>query len=340
MGAHGSTADDGPRAPAVLEAPSQERLQGLAVEAGETFAKGLWAVAEAEQRRWIAERDRLEKAAQELRAALQKLQEERNSFEEEKLRYGPGGSELLDPVLLNVGGETTLEVSREALTQCQGSFLASAFSNWNQPKDAQGRVFIDFSAKFFVPLADYLRTRRTECKGAPVARPPTFSDPGEERHFCAMLQHFGILDWVYHQEPIVFKLDMAHFTYAVLPQQSCDLNQAMTDMRGVTVEVPRGWEVLKTSSSGFEGIITKLCGHAWGAGVLLALDDQTASEPAKIAGFRTCISDSGAAGSRFDKVVNWFEAVSPDCRRFKFAGSSYRLVIRMQSHRGPVLSAC
>eukprot|EP00930_Biecheleria_cincta_P059146 TRINITY_DN44903_c0_g1_i1.p1 TRINITY_DN44903_c0_g1~~TRINITY_DN44903_c0_g1_i1.p1 ORF type:complete len:352 (-),score=70.90 TRINITY_DN44903_c0_g1_i1:8-1036(-) len=341
MGAKGSTelGADELRAPAVLAAPSQERLQSLAAEAGDAFAKGLWAVAEAEQRRWIAERDRLEKADQDLRAAQKQLEEERKRFEEEKLRYGPGGLELLDPVKLNVGGETTLEVSRETLTQCQGSFLASAFSNWDQPKDSQGRVFIDFSARLFVPLVDYLRARRTECNAAALAQPPSFSDHDDERNFCAMLQHFGILDWVFHQEPIVFKLDLADFTYAMLPQQSPDLNQAMTDMRGISVEVPRGWEVLRTSSSGFEEIITMLCGHSWGAGLLLALDDVESSELANIAGFRTSISDSGAPGSRFDKAVNWFETVSPDCRRFKFAGSSYRLIIRMQCRRGPVLIA-
>merc|ERR1712194_697342 len=71
-----------------------------------------------------------------------------------------------DPmVLLNVGGEVTLEVHLSTLRCFEGSHLAELFTGaWETklPRDPQGRIFIDCRSDLFVQLVNFLRQCRLE----------------------------------------------------------------------------------------------------------------------------------------------------------------------------------
>lgn len=386
-----------PQEPAALNI-SSDSLCRLAWDAGGVFAATLESYARQEMARWRTEFDKLEKVADQLREAKRLLEEERRVFEEEKLRFGPlksdGGSDVVD---LNVGGKETVTVSRAALTQCKGSFLAAGFSGrWDSelPKDAQGRIFIDFPPEIFMPLVNHLRLRRIE--DAPTPPPPPLGDPATDELFLEMLQHFGILDWLYRQRGVDegCQVRVGEYSYSVLPPQRPATGSALTEMRGAKVVVPRGWSVLSSEHEGFEDVIRELTRHSWGCGVLLvherggadgkaggednaadgsAPEDATeeleittqqgpfprlpgpqapqAPPPAAPAeqssgpggqlgaargsfcGYRTKLSQSGPAGSKFQNPPRWFEAVEEGGRRFAFVGSSYRLVIRTRAPR-------
>merc|ERR1719277_187862 len=142
-------------------------------------------------------------------------------FEEEKLRYAPGGSERSQAVALNVGGVAQLSVSRRTFTQCEDSMLAASFGgNWDLPTDPEGRVFVDFSPDVFLPLVEHLRQRRIEDPmGAPTPPPPPFADSVTDERFLDMLRHYGVLDWVYRQQPVQHQVRIGEYSYAVLPPQ-------------------------------------------------------------------------------------------------------------------------
>jgi len=307
-------------------------LETLAAKAGAAFEAALARFAKQEQQRWVEERDRLQEHASQLRAMERKIQEERDRFEEEKRRFcKPGGTETSEMVTLNVGGEANVAVTRSTLTQCEDSMLAAAFSGrWEElPQDSGGRVYVDFAPILFLPLLEHLKARRREEPGGAIVQPPaSFEDPLRDEQFIDMLRHYRMLDWVYRQAPVEHQLTIGDFQYSVLPPQSPDTSTALTDMRGVEVTVPRGWQVLQHSAMYFELVIRELTKHGWGAGLLLVRCDDTDDG---FDGYRTRLSTSGAAGSRFTDPPKWFQVVNGRGRTFKFAGSSYRLVIRSQA---------
>lgn len=402
-----------------------DALCRLAWDAGGLFATTLESYARQELERWRAEFEKLEKAADQLKEAKRLLEEDRRLFEEEKQRFASGSSEASDIVELNVGGKETVSVSRAALTQCKGSFMATGFSGrWDSelPKDSAGRIFIDFPPELFMPLVNHLRVRRIE--ETPTPPPAPLADPVADELFVEMLQHFGILDWLYRQRAVDegCQVRIGEYCYAVLPPQRPATGSALTEMRGAKVVVPRGWQVLSSNHEGFEDAIRELTRHSWGCGVLLVQDPSGGSEegpgyggnknpaaspslvpdagasgdasgsdsgserkltaegavvwelqstpqvgpfprlpgpqvpvapPLTVAptsaegqaelvrgaevgsfsGYRTRLSQSGPAGSKFLNPPKWFESVEENGRRFAFAGSSYRIVIRSRAPR-------
>jgi len=96
-------------------------------------------------------------------------------------------------VLLNIGGDRTLEVLRSTLQVVEGSHLADLFRDgWEHrlPRDAEGRVFIDCPADVFVPMVDYLREYRLA--GGRMPPYPTFDRPDQAEAFSRMLRYYGL----------------------------------------------------------------------------------------------------------------------------------------------------
>eukprot|EP00928_Gymnodinium_smaydae_P042700 TRINITY_DN28713_c0_g1_i1.p1 TRINITY_DN28713_c0_g1~~TRINITY_DN28713_c0_g1_i1.p1 ORF type:complete len:516 (-),score=108.07 TRINITY_DN28713_c0_g1_i1:97-1575(-) len=297
----------------------EDCLHKLARDAGAAFAAALERFAEQERERWARERRKVEQDRE-------RLEHERALFEEEKLRYGPQGTQNSETVRLNVGGEAVMDVSRGVFTQCEGSMLAAEFSGrWERPTDADGRIFVDFPVAVFDPLVQHLRLRQM-ANGESIPVPPVLPDPALDDLFVNMLEHYDVLDWVYRQAPVEPKVVIGDYAYSVLPPQDPKTAKALIDMRGMTVRIPRGWRVVSADLDGFEETLSQVLGYSWGAGMLLVSDRQGSS--ASFSGYRTNISTSGVVGSKFENPPAWFDSVSEDGSTLKFAGSSYRLLIR------------
>eukprot|EP01026_Neomeris_dumetosa_P072122 TRINITY_DN732_c0_g1_i1.p2 TRINITY_DN732_c0_g1~~TRINITY_DN732_c0_g1_i1.p2 ORF type:complete len:300 (+),score=42.82 TRINITY_DN732_c0_g1_i1:85-984(+) len=74
---------------------------------------------------------------------------------------------------LNIGG-TLVSTTKGTLCLLEGSKLAQFFAVDNNPeflRDKQGRIFLDYDPKLFVPLLDYLRRRRISGSTAPPVVP-------------------------------------------------------------------------------------------------------------------------------------------------------------------------
>lgn len=309
-------------------------LLTLAQTAGAAFVESLKDFAEQEQTRWVEERRKLEELRVRLQRKADKLTEDCQRFEEERLRYGPGSACDDDVVALNVGGEARVSVTRSTLTQCQGSMLAAAFSGrWDLRKDDNGEIFIDCSPKLFLPLVEHLRQRAKEKPDKPPALPPPcFEDPVADEQFVDMLRYYGVLDWVYRQRPVEIQVEKGDYCYSVLPPVPQDTNKALIEMRGMHVVIPRGWYVLGVADANFDEALKELTRHPFGCGVFVMHDkpggeSNYTSSSSRYCGYRTCLSTSGDAGSKFETPPRWFEWVSGDGREMRFAGSSYRLVI-------------
>lgn len=325
-------------------------LEDMAIELGGQFAAALKRFAEQEKKRLDAERLKWEAAQTQLEEARQQLEEDRRLFQEatraqeamqasaaaasrsleaiqaEYLAEGlQDGSD--DIVVLNVGGQEKLSVTRGALTQCPGSALADAFNGRRPtlPKDTEGSTFIDFAPQIFLPLVEHLRLRYVQVPGSTVLPPPApLPDAVLDEQFVAMLHHFGVLDWVYRQRPVEFQVTIGDYHYSVLPPQPPTMAQTLSDMRGLTVTVPRGWEVLDSGVEGFENIIWEMTSNSWGCADLIVAQGRGFGH----VGYRTRLDPGGSVGSKVEEFFPWFETSADGGRQLKFTSDSYRLIIR------------
>lgn len=340
---------------------SEGYLETLAREAGAAFSAGLQRLADEEQQRWKEERLRLQEEWQLLERSKQSFQEvllemgEAVPLQSAEAQRGDSpmsvaaeeaspnlSADLPDMVHLNVGGQAQVKISRAALTQCEGSRLALEFGpaggEADLQKDADGHILIDFVPSVFLPLVDHLRMRHIEAfhlqqaqvQGQAPARQPLLpplplADPHLDHQFVEMLQYYGVLDWVYRQRPVDFKVRLGDYVYSVLPAQPPDMGQVLNEMRGFTVTVPRGWQVLNSLDDGFDRVIWELTKRCWGTSVLIAQEAL-----GNYAGYRTPLSPNGVAGS-VEAPARWFENVSEGGSKLRFGGLSSRVVIRSRA---------
>lgn len=175
------------------------------------------------------ERARLDAERAELARMRAQLERERELFESSK-RQALGDSSPSDygstskkaqmaledeeedsVVLINVGGETTIEVQRSTLRVFESSHLADLFTgSWERqlPRDSKGHIFMDCRADAFVPLVEFLRqcrlkrnlamkaTSNGEGKAAGGGRwkvaLPTFDKAEQAEGFMRTLRYFGL----------------------------------------------------------------------------------------------------------------------------------------------------
>jgi hypothetical protein len=111
----------------------------------------------------------------------------------------PKAGKESDIVYLNIGGTTTIAVSRRILTQFEDSVLASKFcgrSDDSLAKDKEGNFFIDEDPAVFLRLVNFLRMvdktkKRTDLQ-VPVPTP--------DSQFCWLLEYYDLMLFVYpHQ---------------------------------------------------------------------------------------------------------------------------------------------
>jgi hypothetical protein len=110
----------------------------------------------------------------------------------------PKAGKESDVLHLNVGGTTTIAVSRRILTQFEDSMLASKFCGRlddSLEKDKEGNFFIDEDPAVFLRLVNFLRvvdkTKRADLQ-VPVPKP--------DFPFCWLLEHYDLMLSVYpHQ---------------------------------------------------------------------------------------------------------------------------------------------
>jgi len=305
--------------------------QALAVEAARSFGEGLRCIVSAasalvaeQELRATQELLKLTEERGRLLKERQVLELDRSRFEEERRLFAPGGVEMSDMVPLNVGDEVMLAVLRSTLTQCTDSMLAAAFSGrWELPRDKDGRVFIDFPSMLFVPLIEHLRMRRIEDDHDHAPPPPYLGSADLEAQFQRMLRYYGVEDWVYRRDPVAHSLSIGDQNYGVLPPRAPEENEALSDMKGQIVEVPRGWEVLSSTSEAFDDVIRELTSHGWGAAFLCVINEKGGFD-----GYRTTLHSGGPAGSISSLSTGWPEVTGEDERSYEFPSSSYRLVVR------------
>lgn len=260
---------------------------------------------------------RLAEATDQLRQAEARLAKDRAQFEEERRQWGS------DTVNFNVSGEAQISALRSTLSQCADSMLAAVLSGrWSAEKDEDGRIFVDFSPKLFLPLVEYMQIRSIEDPDEP-APPPVLESVEEEANFQRMLSYYGLLEWVYRPEPVDFSLAIGRHRYAVLPPCSPDEAVAGRDMQDLAFLVPRGWEVLSEGADGFGEVLRQLTARCWGAHLLCVENRRGGFDS-----YRTAVRTvGGPPGSIFQADIDWLERVDGD-RRVRFRGLSGRLVIR------------
>jgi len=260
---------------------------------------------------------RLCEATGRLQDAEARLLADRARFEEDRRRWGG------DTVHFNVSGMAQISALRATLSQCEDSVLAAALSGrWSVQKDEDGRIFVDFPPRLFVPLVEYMQIRSIEDPDN-FAAPPIFESLEEEAQFQRMLSYYGLLEWVYRPEPVEHSVLVGKHRYAVLPPCPPEEALAGRDMQDQELRVPRGWEVLSSSSEGFETVLRELTAHCWGAHILCVDNSRGGFDS-----YRTAVRTvGGPPGSAFQADIEWLERVDGD-RSMRFRGLSGRLVIR------------
>eukprot|EP00929_Paragymnodinium_shiwhaense_P059872 TRINITY_DN29955_c0_g1_i1.p1 TRINITY_DN29955_c0_g1~~TRINITY_DN29955_c0_g1_i1.p1 ORF type:complete len:571 (-),score=129.96 TRINITY_DN29955_c0_g1_i1:454-2010(-) len=146
--------------------------------------------------------EELERDARRRQAALDLargvLEDERRIFVEEKRKMTAESVSPSDIIGINMGGERTIQVKRNLLTQCEGTFLCTLFSGrWEQqlPRDKEGNVFFDDPPEVMMPLIEWLRARRDARPGQDVVM-PRCDALRHEQALASILDRFGLLPLV------------------------------------------------------------------------------------------------------------------------------------------------
>jgi len=88
-------------------------------------------------------------------------------------------------VTIDVGGEQTIKVSVELFGVVGDNKFASLFSGrWQNQLDSEGRLFVDYSPKVFLPLVEFLRLVRDSEPDMPA---PVKVDASHRRAFIRMM---------------------------------------------------------------------------------------------------------------------------------------------------------
>lgn len=128
-------------------------------------------------------------------------------------------------------------------------------------------------------------------------------------------------------EHVPFSFNIDGYWYAVLPLSSPGESNVLQDMFGVTVTLPRGWEVLSTKIDGFEDVIAELTKHGWGTSLLCVQNEFDG-----FSSFRTRLYTHGSdVGSLLAAESRVLQLAFGGGREFQFSKGmvlSGRLVIR------------
>ena len=92
------------------------------------------------------------------------------------------------------------------------------------------------------------------------------------------------------------------------------------DMKGLTVEIPSGWQVVDSSQEGFDSILQRVIApYGWHTFALL-----TSGPDGKLQGW--CTASFSPAGGKWYNVEDYIQ--KKDAFRFHFKGASFRLLIQ------------
>lgn len=111
--------------------------------------------------------------------------------------------------------------------------------------------------------------------------------------------------------------------FAVWPPGSPHSTTSARDMKGLTVEIPSGWQVVDSSQEGFDSIQQRvIVPYGWHTAVLL-----TSGPGGKLQGWHTANCGSSAGGQwTHPKMEDWIQ--KKDESRFHFTENSFRLLIQ------------
>lgn len=109
-----------------------------------------------------------------------------------------------DVLILNVGGEKLMQVTRRMLTCVADSKLAVTYSGrWDDSlsRDKDGNIFVDFKPELFIPLVNFLQlvnaSPSTTAVMVPPPMTPKFDNAADEQAFRVMVDALTLTDAFY-----------------------------------------------------------------------------------------------------------------------------------------------
>ena len=174
----------------------------------------------------------------------QKEQQKRNKSNE-------AVSKSSDVLILVIGGEKTVRISRSVLTCVGGSKLAEMFSgHWDEslPKNEEDQFVIDQKPEIFLPLRDFLYSLACMAPSDAGSNPtppmtPSFSNPSDEIAFRRMVDAYGLTNALYNYEIYKANIDEedVHYNWnnrALVSQESSVLEFSMTGTHIYSLDRP------------------------------------------------------------------------------------------------------
>jgi BTB/POZ domain len=156
------------------------------------------------------------------RAEMEALKRKSDELEHEQESMNALTRDGSDIVTINVGGEVTLQATRDTLClAAPGSRFAALFSGrWEDHcvRDAQGRIFLDHDPELVRMIVNYMRIKRVENPAAPLD-PPTAPEAKHQEWFC-LLAHFGLTAFLTNPSSHFSPLDVSNLT---IVQQARDM---------------------------------------------------------------------------------------------------------------------
>lgn len=323
--------------------------EAIAVEAAESFSKGLSRLALEAANEANLERLRLAEEAHRLEKLRLSLEEERRSLDRGFAQLAEDqGAALevsdslpgsLSPIRrqtcgspLDIDGDAGLgwklslplraSTPAAVIEDCQGTLsrcdpedfaeILTGHRDALEVAGSGGRVLLDFRPS---ALASLLR----QVDGS--NDPRKFHEASERERFQELLEKFGFQGWVYQDFAQNLQVDsLLAFRgrrYAVLPPAGPEEATVLLDMYDMAVTVPPGWEVLNTEHRNFDEVIVELSKHGWGTSLLCVKNGERG-----FSSYRTTLyTHGGPAGtvvSSDSKVLQTIDEGSR-CERFKFS---------------------
>eukprot|EP01066_Platyproteum_vivax_P012024 Platyproteum_vivax@DN5452_c0_g1_i1.p1 len=133
-----------------------------------------------------------ERALKEIEEEIEKKQQALAAEKEKMTNMKAKQSDIL---LLNLGGEKTVEVSRSTMCAVEGSFLEAMFSGrWDEQlaRDQRGAVFINYSPVVFLPIIDWLRAKQDAHAAHIVPAPIVPQSPELCAQYLNLVEKFGL----------------------------------------------------------------------------------------------------------------------------------------------------
>ena len=151
-----------------------------------------------------------------------------------------------DVLILDIGGQTTITISRSVLTRAAGSRLAEMFSGrWDAsaPKNKDGHFLIDQNPKLFLPLRDFLYSLACMVPSDAGNNPtppmtPYFNTAIEEFAFRRMVDSFDLTNILYSYEIYQHPNDITEWNNTTIISRDCSILDCQLS-RAETPDRPR-----------------------------------------------------------------------------------------------------